>query len=329
MNEEEIKAIVDRKLAEIGEIKGIGKTTLKALEDAGIIDPAMLASMTARELKKETEIGEGTADKIIEEARKRAGMGFLDLNGVHEKESHIQFIKTGAPSFNKLMGGGVPTQSITEMFGAFSSGKTQMGLHLAARALKPIEDGGLAGEVVFIDTESTFRLDRLKQLLDVEGLNWEEVANRVQVAHAYNSEHQIELVDNIRKQLSEGRPIKLIIVDSLTAHFRVNYQGRGELADRQQALNKHIHSLQALADIYNLAVYVTNQVMASPDPFSGGIPIPVGGHVTGHNCTYRLYVRKSKEQKRVVKLVDSPNLPDDSCVFKVTERGIEDSEDNE
>jgi DNA repair protein RadA len=325
--EKRIKEIVERHLEEIAEIKGIGKTTLKQLEDAGYIDLQMLAATMPRDLRKDTEIGDKTADKIIEAARDKVGMGFMDLNKVQEKEESIEFLKTGSKALDGLLGGGVPTQSITECYGAFSSGKTQLGLQLAANALRTKENGGLGGDVAFIDTESTFRLDRFKQLLEITGFRWEDVSKRVLYAHAYNSDHQVKLVEDIRKQLSEGRPIKLIIVDSLTAHFRVNYQGRGELADRQQVLNKHIHTLQALADVYNVAIYVTNQVMSNPDPFSGGMPVPAGGHVAAHNLTYRIWLRKSKEQKRVAKLVDSPNLPDDECIFKVTEAGIVDSEE--
>jgi DNA repair protein RadA len=327
--EERIKEIVEKKLEEISEIKGVGKTTLKALENAGYIDIGMLAVTMPRDITKETEIGDKTADKIIEAARAKVGMGFMDLDKVQEKEEQIEFLKTGSNALNGLLGGGVPTQSITECYGAFSSGKTQLGLQLAVNALKPKEQGGLDGHVAFIDTESTFRLDRFKQLLKEAGLEWENISKKVLYSHAYNSDHQVKLVEDIRKQLSEGRPIKLIIVDSLTAHFRVNYQGRGELADRQQVLNKHIHTLQALADVYNVAVYVTNQVMANPDPFTGGMPVPAGGHVAAHNLTYRIWLRKSKEQKRVAKLVDSPNLPDNEAIFKVTEKGIVDADDVE
>ena len=211
--------------------------------------------------------------------------------------------------------------SITECYGKFSSGKSQIGFQLCVNVQKPKEEGGLGGSVLFIDSESTFRPERIKQLAEVAGMDTDSVLKNIHVARAANSDHQIILVDKADEMVKQHN-IKLIVVDSLTSHFRADYIGRGALGDRQQKLNKHIHALQKLADSRNLAVYITNQVMDNPGIMFGDPTTPIGGHVLAHAATYRLYLRKGKEEKRIARLVDSPNMPEGECVFKVSAKGV-------
>ncbi len=161
------------------------------------------------------------------------------------------------------------------------------------------------------------------ELAKAVGLDPQKALESVLVARAYNSDHQIVLVEKADEYIRKHN-VKLLIVDSLTSAFRSDYAGRGSLADRQQKLNRHLHKLQKLADIHNIAVYVTNQVMARPDILFGDPTAPIGGHVLGHQATYRLYLRKSKEDKRIAKLIDSPCLPEGEAVFRVTPEGIRD-----
>jgi len=143
------------------------------------------------------------------------------------------------------------------------------------------------------------------------------------VARAFNSHHQVLLVEKAT-ELARERKIRLMVVDSLTAHFRAEYVGRGALAERQQSLNKHMHDLLRFSDINNAVIAVTNQVSAKPDAFFGDPTRPIGGHVVGHTATFRLYLRKSKGGKRIVRLIDSPNLPEAEAVITVSEDGIRD-----
>ena len=156
----------------------------------------------------------------------------------------------------------------------------------------------------------------------------EEFLKNIHVAKAYNSNHQILLVDTAtdlaEKLRDTDMPVRLLIVDSLTAHFRAEYVGRGTLADRQQKLNKHMHDLMKFAGLYNAAIIVTNQVMSKPDAFFGDPTKPIGGHIVGHTATFRLYLRKSKGEKRIARLVDSPNLPEGEAIFSVTTEGLKD-----
>ncbi|MDD5337068.1 MAG: DNA repair and recombination protein RadA, partial [Candidatus ainarchaeum sp.] len=200
---------------------------------------------------------------------------------------------------------------------------SQVAFQLAVNVQRPRDQGGLGGKAIFIDTESTFRPERIVQIAEAQGMNPEEVLKNIYTQRAENSDHQMLLAERAEALIKENN-VKLLIVDSLTSHFRADYIGRGALSDRQQKLNKHIHLLQRLADNYNLAIYVTNQVMDNPAIMFGDPTTPIGGHVLAHAATYRVYVRKSKEDKRIARLVDSPNLPDGERIFKVTTEGLKD-----
>ena len=166
--------------------------------------------------------------------------------------------------------------------------------------------------------------ERIRQLAEAMGANPEKVLKNILVARAFNSDHQILLIDKIGEMIKDGEPIKLLVIDSLTAHFRAEYAGRGQLADRQQKLNRYIHNLMRIAEQYNLVVYVTNQVMANPAMMFGDPTTAVGGNIVGHGATYRIYLRRGKKGSRVAKMIDSPNLPENETVFFITAEGLRD-----
>lgn len=313
----------------------VGPATAQKLKDAGFNTIEAIAVASPAELANTAEIGESTAAKIITAARQSADIGGFETgDAILERRKLVGKLTTSCTEFDEMMGGGIESQSITEMYGEFGSGKTQIAHQLAVNVQLPQEKGGLDGSVIMIDTENTFRPERIKQM--VEGLSEkygveydsEEFLKNIHVARAYNSNHQILLVDSASELADElkdsEKPVRLIIVDSLTAHFRAEYVGRGTLADRQQKLNKHLHGLQRFGDLYNAAVIVTNQVMSKPDAFFGDPTKPIGGHILGHTATFRLYLRKSKGDKRIVRLVDSPNLPDGEAIISVTMNGLAD-----
>ncbi len=317
------------------ELPGVGPATAEKLKEAGFNTIEAVAVASPAELANTAEIGESTASKIINAARQSADIGGFETGDmVLERRKLIGKLSTGCVEFDEMMGGGIESQAITEMYGEFGSGKTQIAHQLAVNVQLPKEQGGLAGSVIMIDTENTFRPERIKQM--VEGLSerngvdydHEEFLKNIHVARAYNSNHQILLVDSASELANElkdtDKPVRLLIVDSLTAHFRAEYVGRGTLADRQQKLNKHLHGIQRFGDLYNTVSIVTNQVMSKPDAFFGDPTKPIGGHILGHTSTFRLYLRKSKGDKRIVRLVDSPNLPDGEAIISVTTGGLVD-----
>jgi DNA repair protein RadA len=303
----------------IESLAGIGERTAEKLRDAGYNDIMAIAASSIQELSCAAEIGENTAAKIINSARDALQLGFETGLEVMERRKSIERIKTGSTTLDNLFGGGIQTQAITEAYGPFGSGKSQLGFQLATMvALKNYE-------IAYIDTENTFRPERIKQICECRGVDPKKVLEKIHYARAFNSDHQIILTNKIEELISkQKRKLRLVIVDSLTSHFRAEYSGRGSLANRQQKLNRHIHALQKIADIYNVAVYVTNQVMSKPDVFFGPGLEAIGGNIVAHSSTYRVFLRKSKNGKRIARMVDSPDLPEGEAVFRISEKGITD-----
>jgi DNA repair protein RadA len=313
------------KKIKLEDIPGVGAKIAEKLTEIGYTDPMAIAVSSPGELAAIAEIGEGQATKIIHAVRSMLDMGFEPADKVLERKEKALKISTGSKDLDKLLGGGIETQAITEAYGQFASGKSQLGFQLAVDVQLPPEKGGLGKKCLFIDTENTFSPQRIMSIAKAVGVDPEEALKNIFIARAYNSEHQIFLIDKSAEVIEEKK-IGLIIIDSLMSHFRADFIGRGELAARQQKLNRHLHNLQRLADAHNLAVYVTNQVMARPDVLFGDPTSPVGGHVLAHQATYRLYFRKGKEGTKIARLIDAANLPPGEAIFKITEDGIRDAE---
>lgn len=304
----------------IQDLPGVGAATAEKLEGAGYHDLMSIAVASIGALVDTAGVSEAVARKMINGARNGMNMGFETGLEVMKKRELIDKLSTGSDVFDELMGGGFETGAISECFGEFGCGKTQIGHILAVNTIKQNPNS----YAIYIDTENTFRPERIKQLADGAGVDSDEVLSRIMVARAYNSDHQMLLAEKVDSLIAEGKDIKLVVVDSLTSHFRAEFIGRGTLSERQQKLNRHMHTLSKLSSSYNLCVYVTNQVMSKPDQFFGDPTAAIGGHVVGHASTFRIYLRKGKKGSRVAKLIDAPNLPDGECCFEVTEGGLKD-----
>jgi DNA repair protein RadA len=314
---------------DLDELPGVGPAIAEKLREAGLNSLEAIAVASPMELVATVEIGEATASKIITAAREAADIGGFETGDkILERRRNIGKLTTGSKSLDDLIGGGLETQAISEFYGEFGSGKTQIAHQLAVNVQLPPEKGGLNGSAIIIDTENTFRPDRIKDMSEGAELDFNDVLKNIHVARAYNSNHQILLVEKAGELAEElkatEKPVRLMIIDSATAQFRSEYVGRGTLADRQQKINRHLHDALKFGDLNNAVVMITNQVMARPDAFFGDPTRPIGGHVVGHTATFRLYLRKSKGGKRVAKLVDSPNMPEAEVVFSVSSIGIRD-----
>ena len=200
---------------------------------------------------------------------------------------------------------------------------TQLAHQLCVNVQLPEERGGLRGKAVFIDTENTFRPERIQDMARAVGLDEEEAVRNIYFARAYNTDQQLLLAERV-EELADREPIKLVVVDSLTSLFRGEFVGREALAARQQKLARHLLTLHRIAELKDLAVFVTNQVQARPDLFFGDPTRPIGGHVLAHSVTTRVYLRRSKGNKRIARVVDSPNLPEAEVPFSVLQEGIRD-----
>ena len=308
----------------VEDLPGVGPATADKLIDAGFDDLMSIAVSSPQTLVEVADIGESTANKIIMAARKMADIGGFETGDViMERRKSVSKLSSGSKAFDDLLGGGLETSAIIELYGEFGSGKTQITHQLCVNVYRTEEEGGLNGHSIFIDTENTFRPERIIQMAMAYDLDPNEVLKSIHVARAYNSHHQMLLVDKA-KEIGKQFPIRLLVVDSLTSHFRAEYIGRGALAERQQKLNKHLHSIHNFGELNHAVVAVTNQVAAKPDAFFGDPTRAIGGHILGHKSTFRIYLRKSKGNRRIARLVDSPNLPEGEAVITVSEDGIRD-----
>ena len=318
----------EKKYEFIEDIPGVGPATSQKLRDLGYHTVESLAMATARELEP-IGVGEKKAFSIIEAARSAIGVNFIRADELLKMRENVLRLTTGSQALDKIVDGGLETQTITEFYGEYGSGKSQMCHQLCVNVQLPPERGGLDGGALYVDTENTFRLERIVQMAKHVGLEPEEVVKKIIYAEAYTSDHQMFLLENADEIIKENN-IKIIIVDSLTSHFRSEYVGREMLARRQQKLNKHMHKLIALARAFNTVAVVTNQVMAKPDVFFGDAVSPIGGHIVGHTSHTRIYLRRaSRGPVRIARLVSSPYLPEGEEIFKVTENGIEDVSEEE
>ncbi|MEM0481387.1 MAG: DNA repair and recombination protein RadA [Nitrososphaerota archaeon] len=319
----------EKRYSDISELPGVGPATVERLREIGCSTIEALATATVAELEA-AGIGEKRALELIDLARKSIEISWVTAKELASLKSNVRHLTTGSRALDSLLGGGIETQAITEFFGEFGSGKSQICHQLAVNVQLPYERGGLEGAALYIDTENTFRIERIEQMAKHLGLDFDSVAEKIIYAEAYNSDHQILLLEKADRIIKEHN-VKLVIIDSLTAHFRSEYIGREMLAERQQKLNKHMHRLLRLSRAFNLAAVVTNQVMARPDEFfSFNAVSPVGGHIVGHTSHMRIFIRKTAGKNvRIVRLVSSPHLPEGEVIIKITENGIEDAEEAE
>lgn len=319
MSEEE--PLEKKKYDYLEDLPSIGPATARKLRELGFNTVESLATATARELEP-AGIGEKRALEVIRKARSSMALSFIRADELLKMRQNILRLTTGSKTMDELLAGGLESQTITEFFGEYGSGKSQICHQLCVNVQLPPERGGLDGGALYIDTENTFRTERIVQMAQHLGLDPESVVKKIIFAEAFTSDHQMFLLDNADKVVKEN-DIRLIIVDSVTSHFRSEYLGREMLAERQQKLNKHLHRLIRLARAFNAVAVVTNQVMAKPDVFFGNTVHPIGGHIIAHTSHTRLFLRKSaRGPVRIARLVSSPYLPEGERVFKITENGI-------
>ncbi len=308
----------------LNDLPGVGDATLKKLKDAGILSVRTLAMYPLNKLTDEVGLGIKTAEKLVKTAQDVEKMGFKSADLIWEKRKLLNRLTTGSQNFDELLGGGIEPGALTELFGEYRTGKTQLAHQLCVNVQLQYERGGLEGNPLYVDTEGTFRPERIIQMSAALDLDYNEILKNITIGRAYNSDHQILLIKEASRIIEE-KNIKLIIVDSLIGHFRSEYVGRGTLASRQQIINTHLHDLLRLSEVYDeLAVLFTNQVSARPDVFYGNPLIHTGGHIVAHGATIRVFLRKGKGEQRIAKVVDAPNIPESDTVFTITEEGIKD-----
>ncbi|OAG31748.1 DNA repair protein RAD51 [Nematocida displodere] len=315
----------------IDELKkeGISQIDISKLTEAGFHTVEALAFTPRKTLLSIKGFSDAKVDKLIKEAASLVPMGFKSAADYHQKRSQMVIITTGSSELDKLLGGGIESGSITEIFGEFRTGKTQLCHMIAVTAQLPSNQGGGNGKCLYIDTEGTFRPERLVAIAERFGLDPVAVLDKVSCARAYNTDHQNQLLLQASALMSEG-DYRVLVVDSAMALYRTDYSGRGELSARQVHLGRFLRSLMRLADEYNIAVIITNQVVAQVDGasmFAADTKKPVGGHIMAHASTTRLYLRKGRGETRICKIYDSPSLPESEAMFAISTGGIIDTDE--
>ncbi|KAG0080993.1 recombinase rad51 [Linnemannia elongata] len=321
--EEEEEEAATHMLTEKLEECGIQAADVKKLKDAGYYTVESIAFTPKKTLLTIKGISEAKADKIITEASRLVPMGFTTATEFHQRRSGMLQLTTGSGELDKLLGGGIETGAITELFGEFRTGKSQL-CHMLAL---PVSMSGGEGKCLYIDTEGTFRPERLLAISERYNLNGEEVLDNVAYARAYNTDHQMQLLVQAAAMMSESR-FALLIVDSATSLYRTDFSGRGELSARQMHMARFLRNLQRLADEFGVAVVITNQVVAQVDGmamFSADSKKPIGGNIMAHSSTTRLSLRKARGENRVCKIYDSPCLPESEAQFSIGPHGIADA----
>lgn len=308
---------------------GLTSNDIARLRESGYTTVESIAFTPMRRLAASLKsIGEQKQERMKLAASKLVPMGFQSASECLKQRQDMIRLSTGSAQLDGLLQGGIETGSITEVIGEFKAGKSQLCHTLAVTCQLPVGSGGAAGKAIYIDTEGTFRPERIMEIAKRFGMNPEIALSNIVVARAYNSDHQLRLLIEATTVMANGARFAVLIVDSVTALFRTDYSGRGELAERQQNLSRFLRLLQRISDEYGTAIMITNQVIANVDAFPGfaGGPSskPAGGHVIAHASQTRLLIRKGVGDKRICKVFDSPCLPDKEAAFFLTAGGVGD-----
>lgn len=314
--------------------KGLQKSDLNLLRQGGFCTVESIAYASHKLLLGVKGISEQRCEKFKCAAKELVGMGFCSATEYLEAREHLIRFTTGSVQLDRLLGGGIETGNLTELFGEFRTGKTQLCHTLAVTCQLPVEQGGAEGKCLWIDTEGTFRPERVRCIAERFSLIVADVLDNIVYGRAFNTDHQFELLVEASALMVESR-FALLIVDSATALYRSEYIGRNELAARQGHLLRFLRGLQRLADTFGVAVIICNQVCAKVDTMpsftsAGGFSdkMPIGGHIMAHSSQTRLALRKGRGDARICKVYDSPSLPEAEASFIITQGGIADAQAN-
>lgn len=320
----------DERELDVSRLRGVGDVTAKKLRDAGIYTIQDLLLYSPIYVSEVTGIPVERVENLVLQAYeylKEMGLAppdFTLANELFEKRKARKFIKTGSKNFDEMMKGGVPTQAVTEFYGEFGSGKTQLCHTLSVNVQLPESEGGLNKAAIYIDTENTFSPERIVEIAMNKGLDPNQVLQNIIVGKPYNTAILLNMVKKL-PELVKKHNVGFIAIDSAVAPFRAEYLGRGRLSERQQLLNRFMHDILRIAEVYDVAVVITNQVQARPDVMFGDPTTPIGGHVVAHAVTYRIYLKKAKAADlRIASIVDSPEHPPREIIFRIWEGGITD-----
>jgi transcription termination factor NusA len=317
-------------MTDLDQVKGINSRQIKLLQENGISTAEALAMSPHSTVSSIDGFGEKTAKKLIWNARNALGM--TAFTPAAKIDDNVEYFTTGSADLNRIMGGGFQTGKLTEVYGPFKSGKTALAHTISVTVQLSEKEGGINGSVAYIDTENTFSKEKIKRIAKRFELNPKDVLSKIYHARIYSSDHQAQMIQKA-ETLCKTRGVRLIIVDSLMALLRAEYVGIGKLAPRQAVLNNMIHGLSRIAETYNCAVLLTNQVATRMmGMFSSNDAI--GGNIVAHGCHFRIMFKtkgfsSNNSLKRRAIIVDAPDLPPEEAEFYITGLGVADTDNIE
>ena len=308
---------------------GVNMSEIKKLKDVGLMTIGQVMQQSMRFLVDIKGLTEARIEKIKDACRKLLpNTNFRTGLEVRTRQKSVIRISTGSESFNSILGGGIETGQITEVFGEFRTGKTQLAHTLCVTTQLAFENGGGQGKIIYIDTEGNFRPQRIEQISERYGLDPDMTLENIIHCRVFSHDEQMDIVRPIAGLLADENqgPYRVLIIDSIISLFRVEFSGRGELSERQQKLGIHLSHLEKLAEEFNIVVLILNQCQADPGALSmfGPVIKPVGGHVLAHASTTRVFLKKGKGEQRIAKIYDSPLMPEAEATFSITPGGIAD-----
>jgi DNA repair protein RadA len=318
----------DSSLLDLNVLEDIGPATRICLQKAGFRSLKDLVIRGATDIASATGISIEKCATMCNKARMiLEDLGiydkpFVPATVIYERRKSESRISSGSKNLDNLLGGGIETRSITELYGEYGSGKTQICHTLCVTVQNNAELSGLAGNALYIDTENTFRPERIVSIANARNLNPEPILENIIVAKAYNSSHQEVIIEEAANVI-QLHGIRLLVVDSAVSHYRAEYLGRALLSERQQKMNRFLHILLRIAETCSVAVVITNQIQSSPDSLFGDPFRPTGGNIMGHTTTYRIYLKKAGKN-RIARMADSPYHAEREVLFTLNEEGIGD-----
>lgn len=313
-------------------IEEIGPSTKSRLEEAGfksikdlvVRGPVDIAETTGIEMDKSVDLCNKARVRLEELGI--IDKSFITATKLYDKRKKEERISTGSKNLDDLFEGGIEMRAVTEVYGEYGTGKTQICHTLSLLVQQTKSKNGRVNKALYVDTENTFRPERIVSIALSRNLDPDKALENIIVAKAYNSAHQ-ELIIEQTGPIIDTNNVKLMIVDSAVAHYRSEFLGRSTLSERQQRLNKFMHMLLRIAETYNVAILVTNQIVSSPDVIFGDAFKPTGGHVVAHTSTYRIYLKRSGKN-RIARMVDSPYHAEREVLFRLTEQGVSDPDES-
>jgi DNA repair protein RadA len=318
----------DSSLLDLNVLEDIGPATRICLQKAGFRSLKDLVIRGATDIASATGISIEKCATMCNKARMiLEDLGiydkpFVPATVIYESRKSESRISSGSKNLDNLLGGGIETRSITELYGEYGSGKTQICHTLCVTVQNNAQLSGLAGNALYIDTENTFRPERIVSIANARNLNPEPILENIIVAKAYNSSHQEVIIEEAANVI-QLHGIRLLVVDSAVSHYRAEYLGRALLSERQQKMNRFLHILLRIAETCSVAVVITNQIQSSPDSLFGDPFRPTGGNIMGHTTTYRIYLKKAGKN-RIARMADSPYHAEREVLFTLNEEGIGD-----